>query len=138
MPWPGSCLAMSSVYVADVRELDREAERRRRRAVSPLARAVGVEVLGDRRRRPAAVAGHPVRQDSTTAEPVGRLAQQQLQPDVAAGDRQDAVRRAVGRVGQRDGAVPQRLARRVADDQVRRGPEPVLVERVARRPRAGR
>ncbi len=60
-------------------------------------------------------------------------------PDVAAGDDEDAVRRAGGRVGHAAPArVPQRLAGRVAGRQVRRRPEPVLVERVAARSTAGR
>ena len=42
-----------------------------------------------------------------------------------------AEREAVGRVGHRDRPVPERLAGRVADHDVRRRPEPVLVERVA-------
>ena len=130
MPWPGSALAMSRVYSLKPVQLDRQVRARSTRSVSPTWSATGRKFSG--MGMPSAFgADDPIGQDEDAAHAVVVAVEQQLQPEVAAGDGQDPVGQARRRVGQRDRRVPQRLARGVADDEVRRRPEPVLVERVA-------
>ena len=130
-PWPGSRLAMSSVYSPKSRSpIDRPSACGR--PVSPSARATAAKfsaiglpsasVPTTRYGRTRTTPGPVGRRDRAAAAARGRGRGRPAMPYGSPADR----------VGHRDGARPTAAApARVAHDQVRRRPEPVLVERVA-------
>ncbi len=128
-PLPRVLLGDQQRVVAEAAELDGEvgaigrcglaAGQRHRAEADDVGRAVGVRPDG------------PEREHEQDPRPVARPLEEQLEGDVAAGDRELGEREPGRRVGHRDRPGPQRLARLVADDDVGRRPEPVLVERVA-------
>ena len=111
MPWPGSCLAISSVYVADVPELDvtGRASSETRVSPGPGRSASKFSTIGV----PSGVlAGHPVRQHQHDRRcRRRRLRSRSCRPMSRPGTGRIPYGEPVGRVGQRHGAVPQRLAR---------------------------
>ena len=123
--------------VAEPAQLDREVRPLGRRglAAGQRERLEADDLPATRRRsRPTARNGST----SSTPVPVVLALEQQLERDVAAGHGELGEREARGLLGHRDRAGPQRLAVGVADHDVRRRPEAVLVERVAADRRAGR
>ena len=106
MPCPGSALAMSRVYSPNPAS-DTDMPSSSDTLVSPTCSSTGRKFSG-MGMPSASVADDPVGQDDDPADAIGAAVEQELQPEVAAGDRQDAVRQATRRVGQRHLPVPQR------------------------------
>ena len=140
--------ALARVVLGDEQRVlaERRAARRRSRVagvvpVSPGCEADGLELLGDRACRRRSVPIDPVRQErAATAAPSAAALEEQLEPDVAPGHARSSPYGKPGglRRSAAPGRVPQRPAGPVADHDVGRRPEAVLVERVAGDRRAGR